>query len=150
MAYSAHSSTLRRHAAPLARRGMSTKSASPLEADAGGVATHAHHAMTTFLVVAAPAMFAVPDSMTDGFLDKAFGLLVAVNVSAHSWIGLNYVATDYVPKVSKKLLPPARLACAGVALVTLGGLSKIALNNKGGTKGTVKGLWNPRPKETEE
>ena len=57
---------------------------------------------------------------------------------------MNYVATDYVPKISKKLLGPARVFNAVLGIVTLAGLSKIALNNKGGVKGTVKGLWRPK------
>ena len=139
---------VRGRVAPFARRTVSAKSVGgPLEADSGIAATRVHHAITTFLVFATPAVFMVPDSWTDGFVDKAFGILVAASVSAHSWIGLNYVATDYVPKVSKSMVGPSRIACAGMSLVTLVGLSKIALNSEGGIKGTIKGLWNPPPKE---
>lgn len=91
-------------------------------------------------------MFA-PEEYTDGFVDKAFGMLVATTISAHSWIGMNYVATDYVPKISKGLLGPARVFNAVLAGVTFVGLSKIALNDKGGIKGTVKGLWRPKQEE---
>ena len=132
------------------RRALSTKSPGPLDGDAGAAATHAHHAMTTFLVVATPAVFMVPDSWTDGFVDKAFGILVAANVSAHSWVGLNYVVTDYVPKVSKSLLGPARIATAGIGAITLLGLGKIAVSSEGGIKGAIKGLWSPKKKTTAE
>lgn len=90
-----------------------------------------------------------PDSYTDGMIDKAWGVLVATTISAHSWIGMNYVATDYVPKISKGLIGPARVFNVVLAGVTFVGLSKIALNGKGGLKGTVKGLWRPK-KEDEE
>lgn len=132
------------------RRALSTKSPGPLDGDAGAAATHVHHAMTTFLAVATPAVFMVPDSWTDGFVDKAFGILVAVNVSAHSWVGLNYVVTDYVPKVSKSLLGPARIVTAGIGAITLLGLGRIAVSSEGGIKGAVKGLWSPKKKEAEQ
>lgn len=123
-------------------------SGGPLEADSNALSTHVYHATTTALAVATPIYFLTPDSMTDGIVDRAFGVVIAATISMHSWIGLNYVAVDYVPKVSKSLMGPARIACGGMALITLGGLGKIALSSKGGLKGAVKGLWNPPPKET--
>jgi succinate dehydrogenase hydrophobic anchor subunit len=122
-------------------------SGSPLEADSGALATHAHHMMSASLLVLTPAYFMVPSSYTDGFFDKAFGLLFTANISAHSWVGLNYVATDYVPKVSKKLLGPARIFNVGLIAVTFLGLSRITFSSKGGIKGVVKGLWNPPEKK---
>lgn len=121
-----------------------SKSSSPLDGDAGNLATHVHHKMTTFLAIATPFYFFSPESMTDGLVDKAVGVILAVNVSAHSWIGLNYVVTDYVPKVSKAMVGPARIVTAGLGAVTLLGLSKIALNGKGGLKGAVLGLWKKK------
>ena len=59
----------------------------------------------------------------------------------HSWIGLNYVAADYVPKVSKSLLGPSRIVVAGLSLVTFAGLGKISLECDGGIKGLMKALW---------
>eukprot|EP00980_Cylindrotheca_fusiformis_P029585 scaffold23539_cov137-Cylindrotheca_fusiformis.AAC.10 len=81
--------------------------------------------------------------MTDGFVDKALGLLLAGHISVHQWIGMNYVATDYVPKVSKKLLGPARIFNAGLAAVIFLGVGRIAVSSEGGIKGCLKGLWNP-------
>uniref|UniRef100_A0A6U6L8H1 Succinate dehydrogenase [ubiquinone] cytochrome b small subunit n=1 Tax=Odontella aurita TaxID=265563 RepID=A0A6U6L8H1_9STRA len=149
LAHSTRSLAARRSAAAGQATARRFKSASggPLEADSNALSTHAHHAMITSLAVATPVYFMTPDSMTDGLIDRAFGVAIAVAISGHSWIGLNYVATDYVPKISKSLLGPSRLACGGFALVTLGGLGKIALSSKGGVKGVVKGLWNPPPKE---
>lgn len=116
-------------------------SASALEGDSGNLATHVHHGMTVFLVGATPIVFLLPDSYTDGVAGKIFGGVVAATVAAHSWIGLNYVATDYVPKISKALIGPARMVNFGIGLITLVGLGKIAVNDKGGIKGAIKGLW---------
>ena len=69
---------------------------------------------------------------------------MAINVTAHSWIGLNYVVTDYVPKISKAMVGPARAVTATLSAVTLVGLGKVALNEKGGLKGTVLGLWKKK------
>ena len=111
-----------------------SKAGGGLEADSGALSTRAHHAMTTSLAIVTPIFFLVPDSMSDGTFNKMFGLALSVNIAAHSWIGLNYVATDYVPKISKALLGPARIANAALATVTLLGLARISLNNKGGIK----------------
>ena len=130
-------------AAAASRKKFSSSSPGPLEADSGPLATHVFHTFTLSLAVLAPAYLLVPDSYTDGFFNKAFGVLLTANITAHSWIGLNYVATDYVPKVSKKLLGPARIFNAGLAAVVFLGMSKIAVFSKGGIKGCIKGLWNP-------
>mmetsp|Transcript_36744 Transcript_36744/g.62561 ORF Transcript_36744/g.62561 Transcript_36744/m.62561 type:complete len:160 (+) Transcript_36744:93-572(+) len=122
---------------------------SPLAGDTGRKATHLHHHMTTFLGVTTPLYLLAPASYTDGAVDKSFGVLFGATISAHSWIALNYVATDYVPKVSKALLGPFRVVNAALGLVTFLGLSKIALNERGGLKGTVKGLWRPVEKKEE-
>jgi hypothetical protein len=102
--------------------------------------------MTTFLVGATPLYFLIP---MEGFgvLDPVFGTVVAAAVAGHSWVGLNYIATDYVPKISKSLLGPARIANAALGAVTLIGMTAIAWNGKGGIKGCISGLWNPKKKE---
>jgi succinate dehydrogenase hydrophobic anchor subunit len=120
-----------------------------LNADSGPLATRIHHGMTTFLLVATPVYFVLPDRWTDDTISgKLMEMSVSTVIVAHSWIGLNYVATDYVPKISKALLPPARIANAGMAVVTLLGLFRITLgsNSPGGLKGVVKGLWKREPK----
>ena len=116
----------------------------PLEGDAGNLATHIHHRMTTFLSIVTPIYFLSPQSMTDGVVDKIVGLSLAANVSAHSWIGLNYVVTDYVPKVSKAMVGPARAITAGFCAITLLGLGKVSVNGKGGLKGAALGLWKKK------
>merc|ERR1719469_1112966 len=113
----------------------------PLEGDSGNLATHIHHKMTTFLALTAPVYFFAPDSLSNDLMDKIFGLTLAVNVSAHSWIGLNYVVTDYVPKISKAAVGPARLFSAGLGLITVVGLGKVAMNGQGGIKSTILALW---------
>ena len=116
---------------------------SPLEADAGALATHFHHSLAGFLMIAAPVYLYMPTSES---VDKVLGTGLAVVLSAHSWIGWNYVAADYVPKISKSLLGPARFVTAGFGLVTLLGLGSIALNNKGGIKGCISALWTTKKK----
>jgi hypothetical protein len=103
--------------------------------------------VTTFLAVATPVMFLLPDSATDGMMDKTFGVFLAGNVAIHSWVGLNYVVRDYAPKISKALVGPGQILCAGLGLVTFLGLSRVAISSPGSIKGCVKGLWNPKPKE---
>ena len=119
-----------------------------LAGDAGTKATHLHHSLTSFLAVTTPLYFLLPSSYTDGTFDVAFGSLFATVVASHSWIGMNYVATDYVPKISKGLVGPARVANAALGVVTLVGLGLVATNGKGGIKGAVLGLW--RPKKVDE
>ena len=116
-------------------------SSNPLEGDSGALATHVYHYMTMSLGVLTPVYFMLPSN--DGVFDKTFGLLLSANISMHSWVGLNYVATDYVPKVSKKLLGPARIFNVGLCAVTFLGLSQITMASNGGIKGVLKGLWNP-------
>jgi succinate dehydrogenase hydrophobic anchor subunit len=117
-----------------------------LEADSGALATRAHHTMTVGLAVATPLFFMVPDSWTDGSFNKTFGLLLSAGIAAHSWIGMNYVCTDYVPKVSRALLGPSRIFNVALTAITFLGLARINFSSKGGIKGCIKGLWNPGKK----
>lgn len=133
------------------RRLLSTKaSSSPLNADSGNIGTHIHHNLSMGLAVLAPIWFLMPDSYSDGFIGKGFGVLLAGNISAHSWIGLNYVATDYVPKVSKALLGPSRVAIAGMTAITFLGLTRVSIQSEGGIKGAIKGLWDPPSDEKQK
>ena len=119
-----------------------------MNGDSGGVATHFHHHLTTGLVGLAPVVFVLPSSWE--VANQLVGTVVAASVAGHSWIGLNYVVTDYVPKVNKALLGPARVINAAVGLVTFVGLTAIAFNHKrngGGIPGTISALWkNTKPK----
>lgn len=135
--------TQRVHSTAATRRLKS--SSGPLNADSGNLGTHIHHNLSMGLAVLAPIWLLMPDSYSDGFVGKGFGVLLAGNISAHSWIGMNYVATDYVPKVSKALLGPSRVLIAGMTAVTFLGLSRVSIQSEGGIKGCIKGLWNPPP-----
>ena len=117
---------------------------SPLEVDAGGLGTHTHHHMTTFLMVATPVYLLVPTGET---VEKLVGSALAIVISAHTWIGLNYVTADYVPKISRSLLGPARIVNAVIGVTTLLGMCTIALNDKGGIKGCITGLWTKAKKK---
>ena len=55
---------------------------------------------------------------------------------------MNYVVTDYIPKVSKAMVGPARVFTAVISGITLLGLVKLACNDKGGIKGAIVALWN--------
>lgn len=143
--------TVSRSAALASRSGTRNFATKPklLEADIN-FGARVHHTVTVFLAVATPAFFAVPDSWTDGILNKTFGLVLSANIAAHSWIGLNNVASDYAPKLSKKALGPARVVSAALCGVMLLGLVKINFGSAGGIKGVVKGLWNPPAEEKKE
>lgn len=121
-----------------------------LEADTGVLGTSIYHTVNSLLTVGTMIYLLAPPSFTEGVVDTTFSLLLSVGIGVHSWIGLNYVAVDYVPKVSKALLPASRVACAGMGVVTVLGLTKISLGSDGGIKGLIrKGLWNGK-KETED
>jgi succinate dehydrogenase hydrophobic anchor subunit len=118
-----------------------------LESDTGALGTKVHHLMSTSLALLTPVYFLTPDRFTDGAVSRGFGTLLSINAAVHSWIGLNYVARDYVPKISYALLGPARIAIVGLSVVTLFGMAKISLASPGGLKAVVKGAWNPPPKQ---
>mmetsp|Transcript_23010 Transcript_23010/g.41060 ORF Transcript_23010/g.41060 Transcript_23010/m.41060 type:complete len:160 (-) Transcript_23010:396-875(-) len=124
------------------------KSSPPLLAgDAGRKATHLHHHLTTLLALSFPLYLLTPSSYVDGTVDKTLGLVVSTAIAGHSWIGLNYVATDYVPKIGRGLVGPARVMTALMGVVTMVGLGKVAVNEKGGVRGAVKALWRPAGKK---
>jgi hypothetical protein len=77
---------------PIGRRMMSSGgSSNPLAADTGALATHAYHTINLGLAVMTPLYFILP--IENGMFGKAFGVVLAGSMSAHSWIGLNYVGT---------------------------------------------------------
>lgn len=123
-----------------------------LEGDVGTMGTRIHHGLNTGLTVLTPLYFLTPDSYTDGRLSKSFGLLLSTAIAAHSYIGLNYVCRDYVPKLSPKLLGPARIATLGLSAITFFGMAMISTSSPGGLKSLVKGLWTGKStkKETKE
>ena len=137
--------------APRRLKSTSASSCSPLKGDEGNLATHVHHKVITALSLLAPAYLLIPlDSSAlpvtvPKEADQGAGILLSALISVHSWIGLNYVVTDYIPKFSKSLVGPARAVSAGMALVTLIGLSKISLQNEKGLRGLLwNGLWTSK------
>jgi succinate dehydrogenase hydrophobic anchor subunit len=132
-----------------------SSSCHPLKGDEGSLATHVHHKVTTALALLAPVYFLIPsDTSSSSFaitipkqVDQGAGILISALISVHSWISLNYVVSDYIPKLSKSLVGPARIVSAGMALVTMIGLSKISFQNDKGLRGLVDGLWTPKKKD---
>jgi CybS, succinate dehydrogenase cytochrome B small subunit len=119
----------------------STSSSPFLEGDAGALGTKVYHIMHKVLAVLAPIYFFTPESYTTGFIYKSFGVVLSSSIAVHTYIGLNYICRDYVPKISKTLLGPARIVTAGFSLILLIGMSKIAVFSPQGLKGIVTGLW---------
>mmetsp|Transcript_11208 Transcript_11208/g.15777 ORF Transcript_11208/g.15777 Transcript_11208/m.15777 type:complete len:180 (+) Transcript_11208:43-582(+) len=122
----------------------SNATSSPLQADNGYFGTHTYHKISSLLAVMTPVYFFAPESLipTDGTVDAVCGTILGTSVALHSWTGLNYVSTDYIPKVSKAMLGPARFLTAGFGLLTLVGLVKVANNGCGGLRGTLTALWS--------
>eukprot|EP00520_Triparma_pacifica_P005145 CAMPEP_0118662020 /NCGR_PEP_ID=MMETSP0785-20121206/16598_1 /TAXON_ID=91992 /ORGANISM="Bolidomonas pacifica, Strain CCMP 1866" /LENGTH=94 /DNA_ID=CAMNT_0006555515 /DNA_START=99 /DNA_END=380 /DNA_ORIENTATION=- len=83
-----------------------------------------------------PVAFALSPSVINMPFDLALGLALPL----HAHIGMSYVITDYVPKVSKGLLGPARVMLLGVTGVTILGLAHVNLKGDGMTE-TVKSMW---------
>ena len=129
---------------------MSTKPNPFLNADAGPLATRVHHNLTISQAVVFPLFFLVSD--TDGFVSKSLAVILATSFSAHTWIALNYVAADYVPKIfypSKTALPKARMGILGLATLMFVGLNKITFFSPGGIKGVLLAPWNPPPRKND-
>ena len=77
----------------------------------------------------------------DTSFGQGLGVITSAYICVHSYIGLNYVITDYVPKISKKMVGPSRAVSLAISALTFAGLSKVALSSPGGLPGVVKGLW---------
>ena len=121
----------------------STSASTPswLEGDIGTLGTKIYHSLNLGLAVMVPIYFLTPERYANGYINKTVGFLMATGISVHSFIGLNYVCRDYVPKISSKLLGPARIVTAGFAFIMFVGMSKIALFSPNGIKGIITGLW---------
>ena len=71
-------------------------------------------------------------------------MALAVAFPLHGHIGMNYVITDYVPKLfSKAAVGPARAVMVGVTGFTMLGLTKLNVEGPGIT-GTLKALWRTK------
>lgn len=119
----------------------SSSSPSWLEGDRGTLGTKIYHSMNLVLAAMVPVYFLTPERYTNGYISKTIGFLMATSISLHTYIGLNYVCRDYVPKISSKLLGPARIVTAAFSFIMLVGMSKIAFYSPNGIKGIISGLW---------
>merc|ERR1711881_834289 len=62
-----------------------------------------------------------------GYFEKPIDIGLALALPAHTHVGINGIMTDYVPKISKSLLAPARVGMLGVTVLTTAGLLKLAM-----------------------
>ena len=119
-----------------------------LRSDEGKIATKVYHQVNMLVLGLTPIAFALSPSFLNKPVDFALGLALPL----HAHIGMSYVITDYVPKVSKALLGPARVVLLGMTAVTVLGLTKLNIFGVGMTE-VVKSLWRGKQKpekKTEE
>mmetsp|Transcript_13408 Transcript_13408/g.27364 ORF Transcript_13408/g.27364 Transcript_13408/m.27364 type:complete len:143 (-) Transcript_13408:34-462(-) len=134
------SRTLARPSRHLVNRQMSL-----LKSDEGTIATSTYHKVNLAIMALTPVAFALSPSVINMPFDLALGLALPL----HAHIGMSYVITDYVPKVSKGLLGPARVMLLGVTGVTILGLAHVNLKGDGMTE-TVKSMWRGTKKVEEK
>jgi len=90
-------------------------------ADSGKLATNFYHKVNAATLALTPIAFILPESFTMP-IDIALGILFPI----HSHIGLNYVVTDYLPKVfPRSFFPIARAGLVGFTGLMLLGLLKL-------------------------
>ena len=107
-----------------------------------GLAVKVYHRVNLALLGATPVALATDNT----FLSFPVDMGLAVMFPLHGHIGMNYVITDYVPKLfSKAAVGPARAIMGGVTGATMLGLTKLNVEGPGIT-GTLKSLWR-KPKE---
>ena len=123
----------------------SSSSSSWLEGDIGNLGTKIYHSMNIGLAIVVPIYFLTPERYANGYINKTVGFFMATAISLHTYIGMNYVCRDYVPKISSKLLGPARIVTATLSFIMFIGMSKIALYSPNGIKGILTGLWSKTP-----
>eukprot|EP00968_Pinguiococcus_pyrenoidosus_P001546 scaffold69_cov248-Pinguiococcus_pyrenoidosus.AAC.40 len=122
----------------------STKTPSFGAADHGKIGTNMYHVINNVTLFVTPLAFILPQGYTMP-IDLALNVLFPI----HGHIGLNYVVTDYLPKIfPASFFPAARIAVAGLTGITFLGLLKLNLMGPGLTA-TLKSLWK-KPKEESE
>ena len=101
------------------------------------IAVQLYHKVNLALLGATPVALATSSTPLSFPVDMG----LAVMFPLHGHIGMNYVLTDYVPKMfGKSALGPARAIMAGVTGVTVLGLVKLNLQGPGIT-GALKSFW---------
>ena len=114
-----------------------------LAADADvNLAVKVYHRVNLALLGATPLALATDNTALSFPVDMALGLMFAM----HGHIGMNYVITDYAPKISKGIVGPCRIAMLGLTAFTVLGLLKLNTTGEGLTE-TLKKLWRGLPKE---
>merc|ERR1712216_411934 len=132
-------------AVPVRQR--STAAAQPAGLDAALKADHSSGALSLFhktnllAIGLTPVAFVLPDSIP--VAGTAINVFLGIVFPVHGHIGMSGVLTDYVPKFSRSLLGPARMALLGLTSVTVLGLLKLNLTGDGMTN-SVKALWKKK------
>ena len=99
-----------------------------------GLAVKVYHRVNLALLGATPVALATSNS----FLSFPVDMGLAIMFPLHGHIGMNYVITDYVPKLlSKAAVGPARAVMVGVTGTMLGLTNSIS---RAGVTGTLKAL----------
>eukprot|EP00631_Chrysoreinhardia_giraudii_P004189 CAMPEP_0197421850 /NCGR_PEP_ID=MMETSP1170-20131217/11799_1 /TAXON_ID=54406 /ORGANISM="Sarcinochrysis sp, Strain CCMP770" /LENGTH=117 /DNA_ID=CAMNT_0042949135 /DNA_START=23 /DNA_END=379 /DNA_ORIENTATION=+ len=112
-----------------------------IKADHGFLGVRFYHMLNLGLLGLTPVAFVAPQPLT-----FVCDMAVAIALPLHGHIGMNYVLTDYVPKVfGKAARGPARIVMLGITTMTTAGLIKLNVQGPG-IIGTLKGLWKPPAK----
>eukprot|EP00636_Phaeomonas_parva_P018296 CAMPEP_0118853792 /NCGR_PEP_ID=MMETSP1163-20130328/2250_1 /TAXON_ID=124430 /ORGANISM="Phaeomonas parva, Strain CCMP2877" /LENGTH=139 /DNA_ID=CAMNT_0006786405 /DNA_START=88 /DNA_END=507 /DNA_ORIENTATION=+ len=128
-------------AAVAARRCFSSGGMDFFKADSGKLAVGVYHKINTATLFVTPIAFMLPTGYTMP-VDLALGVLFPI----HSHIGLNYVVTDYLPKIlPTSIFPAVRMGVAGLTGVMMLGLLRLNIGGPGITQ-TLKSLWK-KPEE---
>lgn len=107
-----------------------------IRADEGALGVRVYHYVNLGLLGLTPIAMVTPAPMTFGM-----DMILALALPLHGHIGMNYVLTDYVPKVFGKAgRGPARLIMFGITGFTAAGLLKLNFFGAGVT-GALKNLW---------
>lgn len=104
--------------------------------------THYFHNTGYALIFIVPVSFAISPSIFNLPLDLALGFMFPL----HSFIGCNYVISDYVPKA---LRGPMRMFVLGATVITLAGLLRLNITG-GGITNAIKSMWADPPKKSKK
>merc|ERR1711907_527455 len=128
----------------LARRGRSSAAQASgmdvvMKSDHSSGALSLFHKTNMLAIGLTPIALVMPDNV--GL--TAINVFLGIAFPVHGHIGMHGVLTDYVPKISKGMLGPARMALLGFTTVTVLGLLKLNLAGDGMTQ-SVKALWKKK------
>ncbi|KAJ8613802.1 hypothetical protein CTAYLR_004906 [Chrysophaeum taylorii] len=107
-----------------------------IRADEGVLGVRVYHMLNLGVLWLTPVALVSPPPLT-----SICDTIIALAFPIHGHIGMNYVLTDYVPKVfGKGARGPARVIMLGVTTATTAGLLKLNMDGPGVT-GALKALW---------